>query len=66
MIITPHQHGISVLGRVAGAAAIVASCGSLALLIFARLNRTRHDPAAAVSAAKITDLSPMREVQNTR
>ncbi|MDP6445487.1 MAG: hypothetical protein QGG36_06215 [Pirellulaceae bacterium] len=39
VIIAP-ERGISILGRMSGAASIVASCGSLALIIFARLNRT--------------------------
>jgi hypothetical protein len=50
-------YGISVLGRIAGAAAIVASCGSLALLIFARLNRTVELVSAGVPFAEITHVS---------
>jgi hypothetical protein len=50
-------YGISVLGRMAGAAAIVASCGSLALIIFARLNRTTDPVSPTVAFAEITHLT---------
>jgi hypothetical protein len=48
------DHGISMLGRISGAAAIVASCGSLALIIFARLNRVVYDDSAGVELTEIT------------
>jgi len=50
-------YGISMLGRMAGAAAILASCGSLALIIFARLNRTVDYVSAGVTIAEITHVS---------
>jgi hypothetical protein len=50
-------YGISVLGRMAGAAAILASCGSLALIIFARLNRTVDHVAPGGTLAEITHIS---------
>ena len=50
-------HGISVLGRMAGAAAIFASCGSLALIIFARLNRTVDLASIGITLAEITHVS---------
>lgn len=56
VIIEP-GHGISVLGRMAGAAAILASCGSLALIIFARLNRTAEPVPTSVTFAEITHVS---------
>lgn len=41
----------------AGAAAILASCGSLALIIFARLNRTVAHVSTGVALAEITHIS---------
>jgi hypothetical protein len=56
-VIFEPNHGMSVLGRISGAAAILASCGSLALIIFARLNRTVDPASAAVPLAEITQIS---------
>ena len=49
--------GISMLGRVSGAASIAASCGSLALIIFARLNRTSQTVFSNVDVGEITHIS---------
>jgi hypothetical protein len=51
------DHGISMLGRVSGAAAIIASCGSLALIIFARLNRAVDYVSAGITLADITQIT---------
>ena len=48
------DRGISMLGRISGAAAIIASCGSLALIIFARLNRVASYDLAGVELYEIT------------
>ena len=48
------DRGISMLGRISGAAAIVASCGSLALIIFARLNRVAYDDSLGAELTEIT------------
>ena len=56
-IIFAPDYGISLLGRIAGAAAILGSCGSLALMIFARLNRTADAVAAGIDLAEITHIS---------
>ena len=49
--------GISVLGRIAGALAILGSCGSLALLIFTRLNRAVDTTGAQGDFAAITQIT---------
>ena len=55
-VIFAPDRGISLLGRISGAAAILTSCGSLALIIFARLNRTVQD-VATVALADIPHIS---------
>jgi hypothetical protein len=50
------ERGFSILGRISGAAAIIASCGSLALIIFARLNRVADEDSAGVDLTEITQM----------
>ena len=54
------SRGISILGRVAGAAGILASCGSLALVVLARLNRSRdyESPSGQLEITHITLFCP--------
>jgi len=44
-----HPWQEDILGRLAGAAAIIAGCGTLALLVLAKINRRAGPSAAAVS-----------------
>ncbi len=56
-IIYAPGNGLSMLGRVAGAATIAASCGSLALIIFARLNRATRTDSPNGIVAEITEIT---------
>lgn len=47
-----------IAGRGAGAAGIIAGCGSLALLILARLNRRMDSPAAPQTISRVTLVCP--------
>ena len=57
LLIAPAR-SISILGRISGAAAILASAGSLALLIFARLNRSLGEATDPSDMTHITLICP--------
>lgn len=56
-VIFDPQSGLSMLGRISGAAAIVASCGSLALIIFARLNSVANRDHPRTELPEITEIT---------
>lgn len=57
--------GISMLGRIAGAAGVVASCGTLALMVLARLNRGGRRAERAGDNAHITLFCPRCRTRQT-
>lgn len=57
LLVSPAR-GIGMLGRVAGAAGVVASCGTLALMVLARLNRGGHPGEMVGHVSDITLFCP--------
>ena len=57
LLVSPAS-GISMLGRIAGAGGVVASCGTLALMVLARLNRRRHGDTVGGEVTEVTLFCP--------